>query len=97
MPILTRSRESSRDRGHGFGARGRTLEMSTREHFANSNSHPTELDNTRAKTKHHKEHLLNKVGEMLRLDAEHKTEDRDWKEFKKGQLQNPQSFLLPNY
>ncbi|XP_006461271.1 hypothetical protein AGABI2DRAFT_185545 [Agaricus bisporus var. bisporus H97] len=95
MPILTRSRESSRDRGHGFGARGRTLEMSTREHFANSNSQPTELDNTRAKTKHHKEHLLNKVGEMLRLDAEHKTEDRDWKEFKKGVYTYPISFQIP--
>jgi hypothetical protein len=83
MPILTRSRESSRDRGHG--ARGRTLDIRPLEPILNSTSHHNDQDNGKSKAKHHNTHLLNKVGEMLKHDnAEHKTEASDWKEFKKG-------------
>lgn len=83
-PMVARSRESSRD-GRGNIARGRTTEKRPLENVASPSTDLPEAERSRTRTRHQKEHLLDKVGEMLKLDvAEHKDPGRDWKEFKKG-------------
>lgn len=89
-PILTRSRERSRD-DFGSVARGRTTEKRLIENVVSPRAslhQDVEVEGSRSRAKHPKENLLDKVGEILRLDtAEHKESGRDWKEFKKGSFQ----------
>ncbi|KAF9451533.1 hypothetical protein P691DRAFT_699236 [Macrolepiota fuliginosa MF-IS2] len=97
-PIITRSRERSRD-DVGSVARGRTMGKKLVEDITAPQSplhKDHEVEGSTSRAKQAKDNFLDKVGEILRLDVtEHKENGKLWKEFKKGVYTYPISFQIP--